>query len=129
MVIGRIFSQDSKKDEFIDACLINVSDVNEPYSLENKLKKIVNDLAKDYSKEVEKDEEFFQDFKKQDNYKNYVDGVEELMYKSGKTRKFTFSTVTPAPPEVKTEIENLYNKEENTNPDPLTYLGKVKLTS
>jgi hypothetical protein len=127
MVIGRIFSQDSKKDEFIDACLINVSEVDEPYSLENKLKKIVNDLAKDYSKEVEKDEEFFQDFKKQDNYKNYVDGVEELMYKSGKTRKFTFSTVTPADDTVKTQFKDLYDGQNHGGDD--TYLGKVKLTS
>jgi hypothetical protein len=127
MVIGRIFSQDSKKDEFIDACLINVSDINEPYSLENKLKKIVNDLAKDYSKEIERDEEFFQDFKKQDDYKNYVDGVEELMYKSGKTRKFKFSTLTPADDTVKTQFKELYDGQNHGGDD--TYLGKVKLTS
>jgi hypothetical protein len=128
MVIGRIFSQDSKKDEFIDACLINVSDINEPYSLENKLKKIVNDLANDYSKEIERDEEFFQDFKKQDDYKNYVDGVEELMYKSGKVRKFTFSTVTPADDAVKEQFQQLYTTDENFGTVD-TYLGKVKLTS
>jgi hypothetical protein len=127
MVIGRIFSQDSKKDEFIDACLINVSEVDEPYSLENKLKKIVNDLAKDYSKEIEKDEEFFQKFKKQNDYKNYVDGVEELMYKSGKTRKFTFSTVTPSDPAVKEQFQQLYT-DKNFGLDD-TYLGKFILTS
>jgi len=127
MVIGRIFSQDSKKDEFIDACLINVSDINEPYSLENKLKKIVNDLAKDYSKEIEKDEEFFQEFKQKDEYKNYVNGVEELMYKSGKTRKFTFSTVTPSDDEVKKQFKELYDNQNHGEVN--TYLGKVKLTS
>ena len=34
MLLGRILSQDSSKDEFINACLISVSNVNEPYSLE-----------------------------------------------------------------------------------------------
>ena len=127
MILGRILSQDSKKDEFINACLKGVSDINEPYSLENKFKKIVNDLAKDYSREIEKEEEFFQDFKKQNKYKDYVDGVEELMYKSGKTRKFTFSTVTPSDPAVKTQFTELYDGENHGEVD--TYLGKVKLTS
>jgi phage-related tail protein len=127
MVMGRILSQDSKKDEFITYCLKNVSDDNSPYSSESKLRRIVNDLANDYSKEINREEEFFQDFKKQDVYKNYVDGVEELMYKSGKTRKFTFSTVTPANDTIKKQFKDLYDGQNHEGDD--TYLGKVKLTS
>jgi len=126
-VISRILSQDSKKEEFINACLISVSNVDEPYSLENKLRKIINDLANDYSKEIRKEEEFFQDFKQQNEYKNYVDGVEELMYKSGKTRKFTFSTVTPADATVEEQFTQLYSAENFG--DNNTYLGKAKFTT
>ncbi len=127
MVLGRILTQDSKKDEFISKCLTGVSDINEPYSLENKFRKIVNDLANDYSKEINRDEEFFQEFKKENEYKNYVDGVEELMYKAGKVRKFTFSTVTPSTEEVKTQFKELYDGQNHGGDD--TYLGKVKFTS
>jgi phage-related tail protein len=127
MVLGRILTQDSKKDEFISKCLTGVSDINEPYSLENKFRKIVNDLANDYSKEINRDEESFQEFKKENEYKNYVDGVEELMYKAGKVRKFTFSTVTPSTEEVKEKFQQLYDGENHGEVD--TYLGKVKLTS
>lgn len=127
MMLGRILSQNAKKEEFINACLKGVENINEPYSIQNKFKKIVNDLSSDYKNEIEKEEELFQDFKKQNEYKNYVDGVEELMYKSGKTRKFTFSTVTPSSEEVKTQFKELYDGQNHGG--TYTYLGKTILTN
>jgi len=128
MIIGRILSNSNTKENFISSIISDtLTSVDEPYNLQNKFKNITNDLARDYKKEVEKGDDLFKDFKGDNNYIEYKDGLDVKMFPAGKTRKFSYTTVGGTEQQ-KTEIQNLY-KSENTNNDTSTYLGKVKFNN
>jgi hypothetical protein len=129
-VMARILSDKNKKDEFINYVIKgNLVDINTPVKLRNKFEKIVDDLYDDYKKELKDEEKMFENLKKEKDYKNLTDGIEDTMYPKGKTRKFEYSTVPNPATEAnqKTEILNLY-KSINVNDDVTTYKGKIKFT-
>ena len=102
--------------------LVNVRD---PTKLKNKFDSIVDDLAKEYVKELDKEEELYEDFKDSNDYKDFVDDLDEKMYPKGKTRKLNYTTV-PGPNNAtqSEDIKKLYdgqNHGENT-----TYLDNAK---
>jgi hypothetical protein len=128
LIISRIFNDKNKLEEFkkyvIKGDLLKVKD---PVNLQNKFDKITDNLAKKYSKELKEEEVKFEKFKKNKEYTNYIDGIEEKMYPKGKTRKFEYTTV-PDPakePTQKTEISNLY-KTVNVDTTKSTFNGKIK---
>jgi hypothetical protein len=129
-VMARILSDKNKKDEFINYVIKgNLVDINTPVKLRNKFEKIVDDLYDDYKKELKDEEKMFENLKKEKDYKNLTDGIEDTMYPKGKTRKFEYSTVPNPATEAnqKTEILNLY-KSINVNDVVTTYKGKIKFT-
>jgi hypothetical protein len=126
LIIARILQDSNKKENFKNAIikgdLVNVSD---PTKLKNKFDSIVDDLAKEYVKELDKEEELYEDFKDSNDYKDFVDDLDEKMYPKGKTRKFNYTTV-PGPNNTtqSEDIKKLYdgqNHGENT-----TYLDNAK---
>ena len=125
-VISRIFDDNNKKEEFKNAVIKgDLVDVKDPQKLKKKFDDIVDDLAKEYSKELRAEEKLYTNFKKSSEYKNFTDGIEDEMYPKGKTRKFDYTTVPgPNNAEQASEITKLYRGENDSGND--TYIDKTK---
>jgi len=120
-IISRIFYDDNKKEDF-KTKITNES----PDKLKRKFSKIVNDLAKDYSSEIDDEEKKFKKLRNSKEYKDLTDGITDKLYVKGKTRKFNYTTV-PNPQTYdnqKQSVINLY-KTDNVDPNtPLTWVDK-----
>jgi hypothetical protein len=126
LVIGRILQDENKKENFktsiIKGDLINVKD---PTDLSRKFNNIVDDLAKEYVKELDAEEELYDDFKDSNDYKDFIDELDEKMYPKGKTRKFTYTTL-PGPDNAtqSEDIKKLYDGQNHGS--NTTYLDNAK---
>ena len=125
LVMARILDDRTKRQEFVDSVikgdLVNVKD---PQKLKKKFENIVDDLEKEYSKELKAEEKLYKDFKKSSEFKDYSEGLDEKLYPKGKTRKFTYTTVPGAnKDEQSTAIKQLYNGGPEGDE---TYIGKLK---
>jgi hypothetical protein len=129
LVIGRIFDNKTKREEFKNAVIKgDLVDVKDPQKLKKKFDDIVDDLAKEYSKEISAEEKLYKNFNKSSEYKDFVDGLDEKMYPKGKTRKFNYTTVPGTDNATQSEeIKKLYDG-KNDGPD-VTYIGKAKFNS
>ena len=129
LVIGRIFDNKTKREEFKNAVIKgDLVDVKDPQKLKKKFDDIVDDLAKEYSKEISAEEKLYKNFNKSSEYKDFVDGLDEKMYPKGKTRKFNYTTVPGTNNATQSEeIKKLYDG-KNDGPD-VTYIGKAKFNS
>jgi hypothetical protein len=109
MVMCRILLNPTKKQQFIDKVISgDLKNWKTPVKLLTKFEKIVNDLVDIYTKEIKEEEKLFKDLRKNKNFKNLVDGVEEFMYPPGKVRKYNYTTVGAFTQEEKDKITNLY---------------------
>jgi hypothetical protein len=129
LVIGRIFDNKTKRQEFVDAVIKgDLVEVKDPQKLKKKFEDIVDDYAKIYSKEISDEEKLYRNFKKSSEFKDYSNGLDEKLYPKGKTRKFTYTTVPQSNKETQSAaIQQLYS---NTNSGPdTTYIGKIKFNS
>ena len=83
-------------------------------NFKNKLEKVVEKLQNKYSKELRNGEKVFEKFRKNKDFKKYVDEPLVKLYPKGKTRKFEYTTV-PGPNDAtqKTQILALYTKKTN----------------
>jgi hypothetical protein len=129
LVVGRIFDNRTKRQEFVNAVIKgDLENVKDPQKLKKKFEDIVDDLAKEYSKEISAEEKLYKDFKKSSEFKDFSEGLDEKLYPKGKTRKFTYTTVPGTDAETqKTAISQLYSG-GNTGEDS-TYIGKAKFNS
>jgi hypothetical protein len=130
--MSRILSDKNKKDEFINYVIKgDVLNIKDPVNLKNKFEKIVDDLGKDYEKELKAEEKIYDKLKKDSKYKDLTEGIDEKMYKPKKTRKFVYTTVPNTDQSIvnyQTEaIRNLY-KSVNVDEDNKTFNGKVKFS-
>ena len=75
----------------------------------NKFEKIVNDLANDYKKELDKENENFKKLRKDKKFKDLTEGLDALMYQPKKIRKFTYETIAQPTEAQKKSVLNLYN--------------------
>jgi hypothetical protein len=89
IIMSRILNDRSKKDEFIKQLLKGLEGDNQ---LGRRVERIVDDVGDRYKKQQKDDEKYISDFKKDKDYKNYVDGLEQIMYVKGKLRKFVYDT-------------------------------------
>ena len=126
LIMARILNNETKKENFKNAIikgdLISVSD---PTDLKKKFDNIVDDLAKEYIKEIDAEEELYEDFIDGNEYKAVVDELDEKMYPKGKTRKFTYTTVPGVDNATQSEdIKKLYDG-QNHGPNT-TYLDNAK---
>ena len=127
MVIGRLFTDKNKVIEFNNSVLTqNITTANK--KLKRVFENVVDDLASDYTKEIKAEEKAFEKFKKNSDFLKFTDGIEELLYKKGKSRIFNFTTVPDAAKESqqKTEITNLYKGDPSLISDLDTFDGKIK---
>ena len=123
MVMARILTNKDKKQQFIDTIISGeLKNWNTPVKLINKFEKIVNDLDRDYTKELKLEENIFKNLKKDKTYKELIDGIEDKMYPKGKVRKFNYTTIG-ATPENEKIILDLYSS-VNSNNDRKTFNGK-----
>jgi hypothetical protein len=112
MLISRILDNKNKKQEFITEMTKGTSVSKNNFK--NKLEKVVEKLQNKYSKELRNGEKVFEKFRKNKDFKKYVDEPLVKLYAKGKTRKFEYTTV-PGPNETtqKTQILALYTKKTN----------------
>jgi hypothetical protein len=109
MVMSRIITNPTKKQKFIDEVISgNLKTYKTPVSLLNKFEKIVNQLENIYKNELDAEQKLFKDLRKNKDFKNLIDGVEEFMYVLGKPRKFEYTTAAEFTQEEKDKIINLY---------------------
>ena len=91
MIVAREFSDKNKLTTFINYVL--TTNFTASNKLRNKFEKVVDDVAKEYSKELEKEEKLFTDFRKTKWFKDYTDGYEEKLYPAGKSRILDYTTI------------------------------------
>ncbi len=60
--------------------------------LVRRIKKTIEKIADRYDKEIKNDEKYFTKFKKNKEYLDYINGLDEKMYVKGKTRKMNYDT-------------------------------------
>jgi len=126
LIMARVLNNETKKENFKNAIikgdLVSVSD---PTDLKKKFDNIVDDLAKEYTKEIDAEEELYEDFIDSNEYKDFIDELDEKMYPKGKTRKFTYTTVPGVDNATQSEdIKKLYDG-QNHGPNT-TYLDNAK---
>ena len=129
MVIGRIFTDKNKVKDFITQILTpNIKDTKKPKKLSRVFENIVDDYVKIYKKEIEEEDKIFKTFKNSADYKKYIDGVDTILYKKGKPRIVTFTTVVDAATvdTKKTNLNSLYKGDPEKIPDLTTFDGKIK---
>jgi hypothetical protein len=89
IVICRILTDSAKLDAF-------QKDLNNGFEGDNQLvrriNRIVDDVASRYKKQIREEEKYMKDFKKVQDYKKFVDGLDGEMYVKGKLRKFNYNT-------------------------------------
>ena len=122
MVMARILTNQNKKQTFISSV------VKGPLKDVKKLTKIftdiIDDMSKEYEKELNAEEKKFNKFKNSKTYNNYIENIEQTLYTKGKTRKFDYSTVQPTLQQEK-KIINLY-KTVNIDSDD-NFTNKITL--
>ena len=80
----------------------------------NKLEKVVEKLQNKYSKELRQEEKLFDKFRKNKDFKKFVDEPQQVLFPKGKTRKFEYTTVPGANDATqKAQILALYTKKTN----------------
>lgn len=134
ILMSRILTDKNKKNDFIKGVIKGgLLDYKKPkyqFNLNDIFTDIVDKLSKQYKEELDDEEKIIKDFKKKNEYKKFVNGVEESLYPKGKIRKFTYTTV---PNESKQEQQKINLLDiyatTNSNTDKKTFDGKVKLES
>jgi len=91
MLVARIFNDKNTLETFKKS--IMSSNISSNNKLVRKFGNIVDDYAKEYSKELNDEEKIFTKFKKSNEYKKFTEGTDELMYPAGKTRILLYTTV------------------------------------
>jgi hypothetical protein len=130
MIMSRIFNDKNKKEEFKKKIISgSLLEVKSPINLRKKFDDYVDDLAEQYSDELDNEEKKFKNLKKSKQYKDLIEGITEKMYPKGKYRKFDYTTV---PDEEKIaqqtqEVINLY-KTVNINTNENEWTNKIKFT-
>jgi len=109
MVMAQIFNDNSKFTLFKNSIITTNMDKTTP-GLSKKFNKIVNNFQDKVKEELNAEEKFYKKLKKSNEYLSYLT-VEDL-YKKGKTRKFTYTT-----------IPNTSTNEQQTNNLILLYKG------
>ena len=126
IVMARILTDKSKKQEFIDFVIKNdLKTVKNPVRLENKFEKIVNDLEDLYKDELRLEKRIFTKLKNKQEYKNLTNGISKVMYNAGKERNCPFDKTPSSNDSVQKELlTNLFSS-QNNNDDNQIFDGKI----
>jgi hypothetical protein len=126
MIMARIISDKNKKKQFIDSVIKGdeLKNWKTPVNLLNKFENIVNDLDRDYSLELSKEENMFKTLKKDKLFKDLVDGINKKMYVPKKPRKFEYTTIGDLTSQ-ESKILNLYNGQNGSDADKTNFDNKI----
>jgi hypothetical protein len=124
--MARIISDKNKKKQFIDSVIKGdeLKNWKTPVNLLNKFENIVNDLDRDYSLELSKEENMFKTLKKDKLFKDLVDGINKKMYVPRKPRKFEYTTIGDLTSQ-ESKILNLYNGQNGSDADKTNFDNKI----
>jgi outer membrane protein OmpA-like peptidoglycan-associated protein len=112
LIISRILENKNKKQELITA--LTSGNLSKDNAFKRKLNNVIDNLDRKYTKELRDGEDIFKKFRKNKEFKKYVDNPIEKLYPKGKTRKFEYTTVPGAnDANQKTQISALYTKQNN----------------
>ena len=129
MIVGRIFTDKNKVKDFINQILTpNIKNQKKPKKLSKLFEDIVDNYVKIYKKEIEEEDKIFKTFKNSAEYKKFIDGVDTVLYKKGKPRIITFTTVVDNATlgTKQTNLKSLYQGDPEKIPDLTTFDGKIK---
>lgn len=110
VIMSRVLTNKTKKEEFKNKIITQtVIQRDKSKKISKKIDNILNDLEKQYNNINSKYEKTFADLLKSPNYINYTDGIETVLYKKGKPRKFEYTTVPGSNnTQQETAIKDLY---------------------
>ena len=110
IIMSRVLTNKTKRETFLNSIITGtIIQQDKTKSVKRKTEKILEDIGKDYSKNITFYEKKFADLKKDAKYLELTDGIENKLYKSGKPRKFTYSTVDgPNKTNQEAAIKDLY---------------------
>ena len=91
MIMARVFSDKNTLTQFINYVL--TTNFTASNKLRNKFEKVTEDIAKEYTKELEIEAKMFEKFRKTKSFKDLTEGAEEELYPNGKTRVLFYTTV------------------------------------
>jgi hypothetical protein len=129
LVVGRRFNDKNKVEDFKKVILTqSITSMSSNKKMIRKFDDYVDDLAKQYKKEIKEEENLYKKYKEADTYKSYINNIETNIYKKGKTRIFNFTTVPVegTNEQQKTDIIDLYKGDKNKISDLNTFDGKIK---
>jgi outer membrane protein OmpA-like peptidoglycan-associated protein len=126
ILVGRNFSDKNKLEDFKKFML--TANISGNKKLVKKFENITDDLAKEFSQEIKKEEKIFSDFRKSSEYKTYIESPDDILYPVGKTRVFDYTTVpNPATETAQKKLLSDLFTTVNLEPDKTkSYMGKVK---
>jgi hypothetical protein len=114
MLMARIISDKNKKQKFIDEVIKgDLRTWNKPVKLLNKFENIVNELDKDYSRELKKEDDVYKKIRNDKRFKELTNGIEKKLFIPKKPRKFTYNTSGTFTDIEKQRILDLYNNTNN----------------
>jgi hypothetical protein len=123
MIMSQIFNNKDKFNEFNDIVITNSMD-NSTSGLRRKYNKIVDNFRDKVKEELDAEEKFYKSLKKSDEYLTYL-AVENL-YKKGKTRKFTYTTVPNSSTNEQQTTNLLLLYQGNNNGDKTIWTDKTQ---
>jgi hypothetical protein len=89
IIISRVLTDNSKLEEFTNALTKGLTDDNQ---LVRRIKRTIDDVGDIYKKQQKKEEKIIPEFKKNEETKAYLDGLDEELYVKGKLRKCNYDT-------------------------------------
>ena len=109
IIMSRILTNKSKRESFLNTIITpNIENLAKK-NIKNKTRNILEDIGKDYEKNITFYEKKFADLKKNAEYLKLTDGIENEMYKKGNPRKVNYTTVDGEnKPTQEDEIKDLY---------------------
>ena len=129
IIVGRIFTDKNKVKDFTNRIITpNISTIKKPKKLTKVFDDVVDKLVDLYKDEIKEEDKILDKFKKTSEFQKYTKGIDEILYKKGKSRIVKFTTVPDAAKEgqQKTNLTNLYKGDPNLMDKFNTFDGKIK---
>ena len=123
MIMAQIFNNRDKFNQFNDIVITNTMDKSTS-GLKRKYNKIVDNFRDKVKEELDAEEKVYKEVKKDEVYLDYL--VVENLYKKGKTRKFTYTTVPNSSTNELQTTDLLLLYQGNNNGDKTIWTDKTQ---
>jgi hypothetical protein len=123
MIMAQIFNDRDKFNQFNDIVITNTMDKSTS-GLKRKYNKIVDNFRDKVKEELDAEEKYYKAVKKDEVYLDYL--VVENLYKKGKTRKFTYTTVPNSSTNELQTTDLLLLYQGNNNGDKTIWTDKTQ---